>query len=134
MFVLERLFQFESHDGEGTTVKVFEDVRVANKTYAEGHCLHHQSMFLVAVECIEPPHQPMIYAFRDPHTPKIRALNGVWIAPDMLGPCAGSPLAGLFFLYRTNPDGTVVSGDGFNPDVEFNTFIPADRCSAITTY
>jgi hypothetical protein len=134
MFVLERLFQFESHDGEATMVKVFEDVRVGNKTYAEGHCLHHQSTFLIAVECVEPPHQTLIYAFHDPHTPKIRTLNGVSIAPDLFGSHAGCPLARLVFLYRTNPDGTMVSGDGFNPDTEFNTFIPADTCSVITSY
>jgi hypothetical protein len=85
MFVLERLFQFEACDGSGSTVKVFEDVRVCNRTYAEGHCFHHHNMYFVAVECTEPPHQPLIYAFRDPRTPNIRALSGVSIAPDLFG-------------------------------------------------
>jgi transcriptional regulator with XRE-family HTH domain len=134
MFVLERLFQFEARDGAGATVKIFEGVRVAPKTFAEGHCFHHQSMFLIAVECSEPPHQPLIYAFRDPGTPNIRALNGVSIAPDLFGPNAGCPLARLVYLYRANPDGTAVLGDGFNPDAEFNAFIPTDACSVITTY
>jgi len=134
MFVLERLFQFEAHDDDGTTVKVFEDVSVSNKTFAEGHCFHHQSMFLVTVEFSEPPHQPLIFAFRDPLTPKIRALNGVSIAPDLFGPFAGCPLARLVYLYRANPDGTVVSEEGFNPDAEFSAFIPTDACSVITTY
>jgi transcriptional regulator with XRE-family HTH domain len=115
MFVLERLFQFEPRDGLGTAVKVFEDVRVSNKAFAEGNCFYHQSMFFVAVECVDPPHQPMIYAFRDPHTPRIRALGGVSIAPDLFGPNAGCPLARLVYLYRANPDGTVISAEGFNP-------------------
>jgi transcriptional regulator with XRE-family HTH domain len=134
MFVLERLFQFEADDGEGLAVKVFEDVRVGNKTFAEGHCFHRQSMFFVTVECAEPPHQPMVFAFRDPQTPKVRSLNGVSIAPDWFGPNAGCPLARLVYLYRTNPDGTPISVEGFNPDVEFSTFIPPDACSVITTY
>jgi transcriptional regulator with XRE-family HTH domain len=134
MFVLERLFQFEAHDDDGTTVKLFEDVCASNKTFAEGHCFHHQSMFLVTVECSEPPHQPLIFAFRDPLTPKIQALNGVSIAPDLFGPFAGCPLARLVYLYRANSDGTVVSGEGFNPDAEFNALIPPDICSVITTY
>jgi transcriptional regulator with XRE-family HTH domain len=134
MFVLERLFQFEACDGNGTMVKVFEDVQVGNRTFAEGHCFYHQSMFFVAVECVEPPHQPMIYAFRDPRTPIIRALSGVSIAPDLFGPHAGCPLARLVYLYRANPDGTAVVGEGFNPDAEFSAFIPTDACSVITTY
>jgi transcriptional regulator with XRE-family HTH domain len=134
MFVLERLFQFETCDGGGTTVKLFEDVRVGNRTYAEGHCFHHQNMYFVAVECTEPPHQPLIYAFRDPRTPKIRALSGVSIAPDLFGAHAGCPLARLVYLYRANPDGTAISAEGFNPDAEFSTFIPPDACSVITTY
>jgi hypothetical protein len=134
MFVLERLFQFETASEGGLAVKVFESVRVSNKFYAEGHCFHHQSMFLITVECCEPPHHPLIYAFRDPQTPRIRSLNGVSIAPDLFGVYAGCPLARLVYLYRTNPDGTAITGDGFNPDTEFNTFIPTDACSVITTY
>jgi transcriptional regulator with XRE-family HTH domain len=134
MFVLERLFQFEACDGRGTVAKVFEDVRVSDKTFAEGNCFYHQSMFFVAVECVDPPHQPMIYAFRDPHTPRIRALSGVSIAPDLFGPNAGSPLARLVYIYRANPDGTAIPGEGFNPDAEFSAFIPPDACSVITTY
>jgi hypothetical protein len=91
-------------------------------------------MFFLAVECVEPPHQPMIYAFRDPRTPVIRALSGVSIAPDLFGPNAGCPLARLVYLYRVNHDGTAVLGEGFNPDAEFNAFIPTDACSVITTY
>jgi transcriptional regulator with XRE-family HTH domain len=134
MFVLERLFVFEPDDGEGLAVKVYEDVRAGNKTFAEGHCFHRQSMFFVTIECVEPPHQPMVFAFRDPQTSKIRSLNGVSIAPDWFGPHAGCPLARLVYLYRTNPDGTPISVEGFNPDVEFSTFIPPDACSVITTY
>jgi hypothetical protein len=91
-------------------------------------------MFLVTVECSEPPHQPLIFAFRDPLTPKIRALNGVSIAPDLFGPHAGCPLARLVYLYRVNADGSAVPGEGFNPDAEFSAFIPTDSCSVITTY
>jgi transcriptional regulator with XRE-family HTH domain len=134
MFVLERLFAFGADDRGGFAVKVFEDVRPGNKTFAEGHCFHRQSMFFVAVECTEPPHQPLVFAFRDPQTPKIRSLNGVSIAPDWFGSHAGCPLARLVYLYRTNPDGTPISVEGFNPDAEFGTFIPPDACSVITTY
>jgi hypothetical protein len=134
MFVLERLFQFEACDRDGPTVKVFEDVRVANRTYAEGHCLHHHNMYIVTVECTAPPHQPMIYAFRDPRTPKIRSLSGVSIAPDLFGSYAGCPLARLVYLYRTHADGTPISAEGFNPDAEFSAFIPPDACSVITTF
>jgi transcriptional regulator with XRE-family HTH domain len=134
MFVLERLFQFEKDDSNGIAVKVFEDVRVGNKAFAEGHCFHRQSMYFVAVECTAPPHQPMIFAFRDPSTPKIRSLSGVSIAPDWFGAYAGSPLARLVYLYRVNADGTAIVADGFNPDVEFSSFIPTDACSVITTY
>ena len=134
MFVLERLFQFAADDGDGLAVTVFEDVRVGNKTFAEGRCFHRHSMYFVTVECLEPPHQPMVFAFRDPQTSKIQSLNGVSIAPDWFGPNAGCPLARLVYLYRTNPDGTPISVEGFNPDVEFSTFIPPDACSVITTY
>jgi transcriptional regulator with XRE-family HTH domain len=134
MFVLERLFQFERGDGDGLTVKVFEDVRIGNKTFAEGRCFHRQSMYFVAIECVEPPHPPMIFAFRDTGALKIRSLNGVSIAPDWFGTAAGSPLARLVYLYRTNSDGSAVVADDFNPDVEFNSFIPADACSVITTF
>ncbi len=134
MFVLERLFQFEADDGEGFAVKVFEDVRASNKTFAEGRCFHRQSMYFVSVECTEPPHPPLIFAFRDTGAPKVRSLNGVSIAPDWFGAAAGSPLARLVYLYRTNPDGSAIATDDFNPDVEFSSFIPADACSVITTY
>ena len=134
MFVLERLFQFEPDDGRGTAVKLFKDVRVSNNTFAEGSCFYHQSMFVITVECVDPPHQPMIYAFRDPRTPRIRALSGVSIAPDLFGPNAGCPLARLIYLYRANPDGTAIPAEGFNPDAEFSAFIPPDACSVITTY
>jgi hypothetical protein len=134
MFVLERLFAFEADDGEGLAVKVFEDVRAGNKTFAEGRCFHRQSMYFVAVECTEPPHPPLVFAFRDTGAPKIRSLNGVSIAPDWFGTAAGSPLARLVYLYRANPDGSAITADDFNPDVEFSSFIPADACSVITTY
>ena len=134
MFVLERLFAFEADDGEGLAVKVFEDVRAGNKTFAEGRCFHRQSMYFVAVECTEPPHPPLVFAFRDTGAPKIRSLNGVSIAPDWFGTAAGSPLARLVYLYRANPDGSAIAADDFNPDVEFSSFIPADACSVITTY
>jgi transcriptional regulator with XRE-family HTH domain len=134
MFVLERLFQFEADDGEGLMVKVFEDVRAGNKTFAEGRCFHRQSMYFVSVECTEPPHPPLIFAFRDHGAPKIRSLNGVSIAPDWFGTAAGSPLARLVYLYRANPDGSAIAADDFNPDIEFSSFIPADACSVITTY
>jgi transcriptional regulator with XRE-family HTH domain len=62
LFVLERLFQFETASEGGLAVRVFESVRVSDKIYAEGHCFHHQSMFLITVECCEPPHHPLIYA------------------------------------------------------------------------
>ena len=103
MFVLERLFAFEADDGEGLAVKVFEDVRAGNKTFAEGRCFHRQSMYFVAVECTEPPHPPLVFAFRDTGAPKIRSLNGVSIAPDWFGTAAGSPLARLVYLYRAIP-------------------------------
>jgi transcriptional regulator with XRE-family HTH domain len=134
MFVLERLFQFEPCDGQGLLVKVFEGVGVGGKMFAEGHCFHNLSMFFVTLECSEPPYPPMIYAFRDPRTPRIQALNGVSIAPDRFGRSPGCPHARLGYLYRTNPDGTAIAVEGFNPDAEFNTFIPSDACSVITSY
>jgi transcriptional regulator with XRE-family HTH domain len=134
MFVLERLFQFEADESDSLSVKVFEDVRVVDKTFAEGRCFHRQSMYFVAVECTEPPHAPMVFAFRDTGAAKIRSLNGVSIAPDWFGAAAGSPLARLVYLYRTNADGSAIAADDFNPDVEFSSFIPADACSVITTY
>jgi transcriptional regulator with XRE-family HTH domain len=134
MFVLERLFQFEADDGSGLAVKVYEDARVGNKTFAEGRCLHRKAMYFVAVECTDPPHAPMIFAFRDIGAAKIRSLNGVSIAPDWFGAAAGSPLARLVYLYRANPDGSAIAAEDFNPEVEFSSFIPVDACSVITTY
>jgi transcriptional regulator with XRE-family HTH domain len=134
MFVLERLFQFEAGDGEGLVVKVFEDVRAGKKTFAEGRCFHRQSMYFVSVECTEPPHPPLIFAFRDDGAPKIRSLNGVSITQDWFGTAAGSPLARLVYLYRANPDGSAIAADDFNPDIEFSSFIPVDACSVITTF
>ena len=134
MFVLDRLFQFERWDGHGLTVKLFDGMRVDNKPLAEGRCFHNLSMFLVALECGEPPYQPMIYAFRDPRTPKIRALSGVSIEPDRFGDHRGCPHARLGYLYRANPDGTAISAEGFNPDMEFSAFIPVDACSVLTSF
>jgi transcriptional regulator with XRE-family HTH domain len=134
MFVLERLFQFEPGDGRGPRVRVFEDMRVGDKVFAEGHCFHNLSMFFIALESSAPPHEPMIYAFRDPRTPKIQALSGVSIAPDRFGANPGCPHARLGYLHRVNPDGTAISADGFDPDAEFSTFIPTDACSVITSY
>jgi hypothetical protein len=134
MFVLERVFQFEPRDGGGVAVRVFEDTRVGNKTFAEGHCFYNLSMFLVVLEGSEPPHHPIIYAFRDPQTLKIRSLNGVSISPEEFGPHSGCPHARLIYLYRTNPDGSPISTDGFNFEAEFNTFIPTDSCSVLNSY
>jgi transcriptional regulator with XRE-family HTH domain len=134
MFVLERLFQLEPGDGRGPRVRVFEDMRVGDRPFAEGHCFHNLSMFFIALESTAPPHEPMIYAFRDPRTPEIQALGGVSIAPDRFGASPGCPHARLDYLHRVNPDGTPVSAEGFDPDAEFSTFIPADACSVIASY
>jgi hypothetical protein len=134
MFVLERVFQFERRDGAGLAVRVFEDTRVGDKPFAEGHCFYNLSMFLVVLEGSEPPHHPIIYAFRDPRTPKLRSLNGVSISPDKFGPHSGCPHARLIYLYRTNPDGSPMSTEGLNFEAEFNTYIPTDTCSVITSY
>ena len=134
VFVLDRLFQFERWDGHALTVKLFDDMRVGHKPLAEGRCFHNLSMFLVALECNEPPHQPMIYAFRDPRTPEIRALNGISVEPDRFGDYRGCPHARLGYLYRANPDGTAISAEAFNPDMEFSTFIPVDACSILTSF
>ena len=128
MSVLERLFQFLPEDST-CPVNVFES-RIGNKTFARGNCFYHQSTFYVFVEMTDPPHQPLIYAFRDPRTPRIMSLNGVSIAPHMFGPDSGAPLTRLVYMAR---DGAKAD-EGFDPDREFSTFIPADACTVLTTF
>jgi hypothetical protein len=134
MFVLERIFQFQPGEGGGLAVKVFEGPRIGNKTYAEGYCFHHQLTFFVFVECTEPPYQPLIYAYRDPQTPRITSLNGVSIAPHIFSNYAGCPLARLVFMNRITAEGRALGEADFDPDVEFSTFIPADACNVLTTF
>jgi hypothetical protein len=121
--VLERLFEIVP-DGASCAVKVFE-TRAGNKPCAQGNCFHHQSTFFVFAECTDPPHQPLLYAFRDPRTPRIMSLNGVSFGAD-----TGSPLTRLVYMAR---DGVPVS-EGFDPEREFNTYIPIDACTVLTTF
>jgi hypothetical protein len=134
IFVLERTFQFDPRETHGPTVKAFDGVRVGNKTFAEGYCFYHQSTFFVFMECTEPPYQPLLYAYRDPHTPRIRSLHGVSIAPAWFGSDMGRPLTRLVYMHRTNADGSAIPEVGFDPDSEFNTFIPVDACTVLTTF
>jgi transcriptional regulator with XRE-family HTH domain len=134
IFVLERTFQFQPRETHGPTVKAFDGPHVGNKTFAEGHCFYHQSIFFIFVECTDPPYQPLLYAYRDPHTPKITSLQGVSIAPAWFGTDIGRPLTRLVYMHRTNADGSAISEAGFDPDREFNTFIPVDACTVLTTF
>lgn len=127
MFVLKRIFQFSVED-KGCIVRLFED-RIGNRTWAEGSCFYYQSAFYVFVECSDPPHQPLIYAMRDPKTPKINSMYGVSIAPHFFSVDAGCPLARLVYMSREN-----VGDVGFDPDLEFNTFIPVDATTVLTTF
>jgi hypothetical protein len=127
-FVLERLFQFLPENGT-CAVNVFEN-RVGNRAFAQGNCFYHQSTFYVFVELTDPPHQPLIYAFRDPRTQRIMSLNGVSIAPHMFGPDMGSPLTRLVYMARDDAG----AHEGFDPDREFSTFIPVDACTVLTTF
>ena len=34
----------------------------------------------------------------------------------------------------TNPDGSAIADADFDPEREFNTFVPADACTVLTTY
>jgi transcriptional regulator with XRE-family HTH domain len=126
LLVLERLVEIVP-DGASCAVKMFED---GNKSYAEGNCFYHQATFFVFAECTDPPHQPLIYAFRDPQTAWILSLNGVSIAPHGCGADMGSPLTRLVYMWR---DGVPASA-GLDPEREFNNFIPADACTVLTTF
>jgi transcriptional regulator with XRE-family HTH domain len=124
--VLEQLIEIVP-DGASCAVKVFED---GNKSYAQGNCFYHQATFFVFAECTDPPHRPLIYAFRDPQTAEIMSLNGVSIVPDSFGPDMGAPLMRLVYMWR---DGVPVGAE-FDPEREFNSFIPADACTVLTTF
>jgi hypothetical protein len=124
-YVLERVLEIVP-DGACCAVKVFE-TNAGNKPYAEGNCFYHQATFFMFAECSDPPHLPMIYAFRDPQTAAIMSLNGVSIVPC---PDIGSPLTRLVYMSR---DGVPASSE-FDPEREFNAFIPADACTALTTF
>jgi transcriptional regulator with XRE-family HTH domain len=126
--VLELLFEIVP-DGASCAVNVFA-VGIGNKPDARGNCFYHQSTFFVFAECTDPPHRPLIHAFRDPLTAEIVSLNGVSILPHDCGPDIGSPLTRLVYMWR---DGAAVS-DGFDPEREFNSFIPADACTVLTTF
>jgi hypothetical protein len=134
IFVLERTFQFEPGSDPGPTVKAFDGPRVGNKSFAEGYCAYHDPIFFVFVEATEPPYQPLIYAYRDPRTEKVNSLNGVSIAPSWFGADSGLPLTRLVYMHRTNPDGSAIADADFDPEREFNTFVPADACTVLTTY
>jgi transcriptional regulator with XRE-family HTH domain len=133
MFVLERTFQFRSGDDHSIAAMAFDGSRVGNKPFAEGNCYYHQSTFYIFVECTDPPYQPLFYAYRDLNKQRIMSLNGVSIAPGWFGPDTGSPLTRLVYMHRTNPDGSPLSEPGFDPEREFNTFIPVDACTVLTT-
>ncbi len=133
VFVLERTLQFQLSGGHDSVVKAFDGPRAGNKSFAEGFCLYHQAIFFVFLECTEPPYQPLIYAYRDLHSPEIRSMNGVLIEPNWFGANIGCPLTTLVYMHRTNADGSALSETDFDPEVEFNIFIPADACTVLTT-
>jgi hypothetical protein len=110
MLVLEQLIEIVP-DGASCAVKMFE-TSAGNKLCAEGDFFYHQATFFVFAECTDPPHQPLIYAFRDPLTAEIMSLNGVSIVPHSIGPNMGSPLMRLVYVWR---DGVPVSVE-FDPE------------------
>jgi transcriptional regulator with XRE-family HTH domain len=128
MLVLEQLIEIVP-DGASCAIKMFE-TSAGNKPCAEVNCFYHQATFFVFAECTDPPHQPLIYAFRDPLTTEIMSLNGVSIEPHSFGPDISSPLVRLVYMWR---DGVPVSAE-FDPEREFNSFIPADACTVLTTF
>lgn len=128
MLVLEQLIEIVP-DGASCAVKMFE-TSAGNKPYADGNCFYHQATFFVFAECTDPPHRPLIYAFRDPLTAEIMSLNGVSIVPHSFGPDMGSPLMRLVYMWR---DGVPASAE-FDPEREFNSFFPADACTVLTTF
>jgi transcriptional regulator with XRE-family HTH domain len=131
IFVLEQTLQFESNSDE-TIVRAFDGPHVSNRLFGQGVCFSYPSIFFIFLELTEPPHQPLIYAYRDPLALKIMSLRGVVISPVSFGADFGRPLTGLTYLHRINADGSAVSENGFDPDREFNTFIPADGRSVLT--
>jgi transcriptional regulator with XRE-family HTH domain len=126
--VLERRFEIVP-DGVSCAVNVFESSG-GNEPFARGNCFYQQSTFFMFAACTDPPHRPLIYAFRDPQTATIMSLNGVSIVPHSIGPDTGSPLTQLVYLSR---DGAPASAE-FDPEREFNSFIPADACTVLTTF
>jgi transcriptional regulator with XRE-family HTH domain len=135
LFVLERTFQFEPYrDNDGALVKAFDGPHVGNRPFAEGHCLYHQSMFFLFVESTYAPYRPLLYAYRDPNTPRITSLNGVSIAPAGFGRDMGLPTSGLAYMHRINADGSAIAEPDFDPEREFNTYIPADGCTVLTAF
>lgn len=133
-FVLERTFRFALRNDGDCVATAFDGAFIGDKAFAEGHCFYHQSTFFVLVECAAPPFQPMVYAYHDPGGAKINTLKGVAIAPAWFGLEAGRPLTSLVFMHRVGADGAALPGRDFDPDREFNNFIPADACTALTTY
>jgi transcriptional regulator with XRE-family HTH domain len=127
-YLVERTFLFESN-GDDTTVRVFNAPRVSNKLYAQGVCFYSKSAFYVFVELNEPPHQPIVYAYRDPHTPKISSLRGVLLCPILFGSDLDRPYTRLVYMHRIHDDGSAIAEAGFDPEREFNTFIPVDACT-----
>jgi transcriptional regulator with XRE-family HTH domain len=127
-YIVERTFLFES-SGHETTVKVFNAPHVSNELYAQGVCFYSQSAFYVLVELNEPPHQPVVYAYRDPNTPKVSSLRGVLLCPILFGPDLDRPYTRLVYMNRVRDDGSAIAETGFDPELEFNTFIPRDACT-----
>lgn len=125
---LDRIFHLERRAEHGLAVTVFDGPRAGERPFAEGICLYHQSIFFIFVECADAPHDPLLYSFRDPHTPVIKSLHGVAIAPAWYGPDIGLPLSKLVYMRRLNGDKDMAA------DSEFENFIPADRPSMLTTF
>jgi hypothetical protein len=130
--VLERTFHFEPQEGRAR-VRAFDGAHVGNKAFAEGHCLYHRSIFFVFVESTYPPYRPLLFAYRDPGTPRIISLSGVSIAHAVFGQDADRPLTRLVYMHRINSDGSAISEPDFDPDSEFNTVVPVDACTVLTT-
>jgi transcriptional regulator with XRE-family HTH domain len=132
-FIIERTFQFET-TGDNTIVRAFNGLQVGSNLVAEGVCFLYPSIFFVFIECADPPHQPMVYAYHDPKTPRITSLKGVSIAPALFGRDQGLPLTRLVYMHRLNADGSVIEETRSEYEREFNTFIPPDAETVLTTF
>jgi hypothetical protein len=117
----------------GVVWKLLEEADVLHDAAGQEMIVLHHGLDLAAIGALAPhrqhdavdQHRAVGRLEQPDHDLDQRGLAAAGRAPDM-----GSPLVRLVYIWR---DGVPVSA-AFDPEREFNSFIPADACTVFTTF